>query len=178
MAVFFHFIIHLINPSSWLLSCCSCLVLSRVVLFATPWTVADWAPLSMGFPRQEYWSRLPFSSPADLPNPGMEPGLADKLFTELSHQGSPYSWLLRTALEIRVRLAWADEFVLVFLFLFFLSICIHWDSPIINNSGSCFKAQCAPTACSPGMPRRLTVLVFRALQHTKLFLKTLTRRNN
>ena len=37
--------------------------LSRVWLFATPWTVAHWAPLSMGFSRQEYWSRLPFPSP-------------------------------------------------------------------------------------------------------------------
>jgi len=37
--------------------------------FATPWTVVCQAPLSMGFPRQEYWSRLPFPSPGDLPNP-------------------------------------------------------------------------------------------------------------
>ena len=41
--------------------------------FVTPWTVAHWVPLSMGFPRQEYWSRLPFPSPGDLPNPGIEP---------------------------------------------------------------------------------------------------------
>ena len=47
--------------------------LSRVRLFATPWTVALWAPLSMGFSRQEYWSGLPFPSPGDLPNPGIEP---------------------------------------------------------------------------------------------------------
>ena len=39
----------------------------------TPWTVAHQAPLSMGFPRQEYWSGLPSSSPWDLPNPGIEP---------------------------------------------------------------------------------------------------------
>ena len=48
--------------------------LSRVRLFATLWTVACQAPLSMGFSRQEYWSRLPFPSPGDLPNPGIEPG--------------------------------------------------------------------------------------------------------
>ena len=48
--------------------------LSRVRLFATPWTVADQAPRSMGFSRQEYWSGLPFPSPGDLPNPGIEPG--------------------------------------------------------------------------------------------------------
>ena len=47
--------------------------LSRVRLFATPWTVAYQAPLSMGFSRQEYWSGLSFSSPGDLPNPGIEP---------------------------------------------------------------------------------------------------------
>ena len=40
----------------------------------TPWTVAGQAPLSMEFSRQEYWSGLPFSSPGDLPDPGIEPG--------------------------------------------------------------------------------------------------------
>ena len=40
----------------------------------TPWTVACQAPLSMGFSRQEYWSGLPFPSPGDLPDPGIEPG--------------------------------------------------------------------------------------------------------
>ena len=47
--------------------------LSRVQLFATPWSVAHQAPPSMGFSRQEYWSGLPFPSPGDLPNPGIEP---------------------------------------------------------------------------------------------------------
>ena len=65
--------------------------LSRVRLFATPWTVAHQAPLSMGFSRQEYWSGLPFPSPGDLPNPGIEtraPALqVDSLPTEL--QGKP-----------------------------------------------------------------------------------------
>ena len=41
--------------------------------FATPWTVAAQAPLSIGFSRQEYWSGLPFPSPGDLPDPGSEP---------------------------------------------------------------------------------------------------------
>ena len=50
-------------------------LLRRVRLFGpTPWTVAYQAPLSMGFSRQEYWSGLPFPSPGDLPNPGIEPG--------------------------------------------------------------------------------------------------------
>ena len=47
--------------------------LSRVWLFAPPWTVAHEAPLTMGFPRQIYWSGLPFPSPGDLPDPGIEP---------------------------------------------------------------------------------------------------------
>ena len=60
--------------------------LSRVRLFVTPWTVAYQAPLSMGFSRQECWSGLPFPSPGDLPDPGIEPGFpalqADALRSE------------------------------------------------------------------------------------------------
>ena len=60
--------------------------LSHVRLFVTPWTVAYQAPLSMGFSRQEYWSGLPFPSPGDLPDPGIEPGFptleADALTSE------------------------------------------------------------------------------------------------
>ena len=48
-------------------------MLSRVWLFVTQWIVAPQAPLSMGFFRQEYWNGLPFPSPRDLPNPGIEP---------------------------------------------------------------------------------------------------------
>ena len=48
--------------------------LSRVQLFETPWTVAYQAPPSMGFSWQECWSGLPFPSPGDLPNSGIEPG--------------------------------------------------------------------------------------------------------
>ena len=48
-------------------------LLSHVRLFATPCTVAYQAPPSMGFSRQEYWSGLPFPSPGDLPDPGIEP---------------------------------------------------------------------------------------------------------
>ena len=49
-------------------------LLSRVQLFATPWTVAYQAPLSIEFSRQEYWSGLPFPSPGDLPDPAIKPG--------------------------------------------------------------------------------------------------------
>ena len=45
----------------------------RVQLFATPWTVAHQAPLSMGFSRQEYWKGLPCPAPGDLLNPGIKP---------------------------------------------------------------------------------------------------------
>ena len=79
-------------------------MLSCVQLFATPWTIAHQAPLSMGFSRQEYWSGLPFPSPGDLPDPELELGSpelqADSL--PLSHQGSPglpiktLLWLLPT----------------------------------------------------------------------------------
>ena len=44
-----------------------------LTLFVTPWTIACQAPLSMGFPRQEYWSGLPCPPPRNLPDPGMEP---------------------------------------------------------------------------------------------------------
>ena len=62
-------------------------VLSRVKHFATPWTVARQAPLSMEFSRQEYWSGLPIASLKDLPHPGIEPeslaspALAGRFFT-------------------------------------------------------------------------------------------------
>ena len=49
-------------------------LLCCVQLFVTPWTVAYLSPQSMEFFRQEYWSGLPFPSPGDLPNPGIEPG--------------------------------------------------------------------------------------------------------
>ena len=66
---------------------CMLSLFSCVQLFATPWTVACQAPLSMGVPRQEYWSGLPCPTPGDLPNPGTElmslvsPALAGEFFT-------------------------------------------------------------------------------------------------
>ena len=49
------------------------LIPQRVQFFATPWIVACQAPLSMEFSGQEYWNRLPFPSPGDLPDPGIKP---------------------------------------------------------------------------------------------------------
>ena len=49
------------------------LVAKSCLTLVTPWTVVCQGPLSMVFSRQEYWSGLPFPSPEDLPNPGIEP---------------------------------------------------------------------------------------------------------
>ena len=66
----------------------SCSIVSDSVI---PWTVTLQAPLSMGFPRQEYWSGFPFPSPGELPDPGIKPGSpalqADSLLSE--PQGIP-----------------------------------------------------------------------------------------
>ena len=63
--------------------------LSRVWLFGTPWTISYQAPRSMGFSRQEYWSGLPFPSPGDLPDAGIEPKSPALQADALpSHQGS------------------------------------------------------------------------------------------
>ena len=82
--------------------CCTVLLLSRVWLFTTPWTVARQAPLSMGFSRQEDWSGFPCPPPGDLPNPGMElrsPTLQeDSLPTELPGKLN-YSVVLITAAQ-------------------------------------------------------------------------------
>ena len=61
-----------IMPSVSVIYMCVC-VLSHVQFFVTSWTVAHQAPLSMRFPRQDYWSGLPFPPPGDLPDPGIEP---------------------------------------------------------------------------------------------------------
>ena len=57
----------------WFVYRCSVKPLSRVQFFGTPRTIAYQAPPSMGFSRQKYWSALPFPSPGDLPDPGIEP---------------------------------------------------------------------------------------------------------
>ena len=68
---------------------------SRVQLFATPWSVDDQTPLSMGFSRQEYWSGLPCPPPGDLPDPGIEPASlmspasAGGFFTTSTTGGNP-----------------------------------------------------------------------------------------
>ena len=70
----------------------------------TPWTVARQAPQSMGFPRQECWSRLPFPLPGDLPDPGIKPVSpalqADSL--PLSHLGIPVRPLVLIKFRLKV----------------------------------------------------------------------------
>ena len=82
------------------------LLFSRSVVsdsFATSWTVALQATLSVGFSRQENWSGLPFPSPGDLPDPGIDPTScalqADSLL--LNHQGSPFLFSLLCLLSFR-----------------------------------------------------------------------------
>ena len=81
------------------------LVAKSYLTLATPWTVARQAPLSMGFTRQDYWSGLPFLSPGDLPNTGIEPAspaLAGGFFTT-KPSGNPrelFSWTLRLWLNL------------------------------------------------------------------------------
>ena len=80
------------------ISVCLCMLsrFSCVWLFATPWTVAQQAPLSMGFPRQEYWRGLPFPPPGNLPNPGIEPvspvalALAGRFFISWTTLEAPF----------------------------------------------------------------------------------------
>ena len=78
--------------------------LSRVQLFATPWTVAHRTPLSIGFSRQEFWSGLPFPFPGDLPDPGIEPRCpalqADALTSE--PPGKPHIYIQKCCLVTKM----------------------------------------------------------------------------
>ena len=80
--------------------------LSRVWFFVIPWTLAYHAPPSLWFSKQEYWSGLPFPSPGDLPDPGIEPRshtlLADALLSE--PLGKPYGILGSKFLVTKVSL--------------------------------------------------------------------------
>ena len=80
------------------------MIISRVWLFVTPCTVADQAPLSMGFSRQQYWSGLPFPFSEDLPDPEIKPRSpalqVDSLPFEL--QGSPIIMTLNKQDYLRV----------------------------------------------------------------------------
>ena len=87
---------------------------SRVRLFATPWTVANQAPPSMEFSRQEYW--LAFPSPGDLPNPGIEPRSptlqADALTSE--PPGKPFIgiWVSNSEIILKSRVEQIGKYIL------------------------------------------------------------------
>ena len=78
-------------------------LLSRVRLFATPWTVTHQSPQSVEFSRLVYWSGLPFPSPGDLSNPGNEPGSpalqADALPSEPPGKPKEASFLMKKELQ-------------------------------------------------------------------------------
>jgi len=78
-----------------IIHCISCVLVAQLSLFATPQIVAHQAALSLEFSRQEYQSGLPFPSPGDLPNPGIEPRSAalqaDSLLSEPT--GKPPLWI-------------------------------------------------------------------------------------
>ena len=84
------------HPPSWLWLIVVGPLLRLIWLFATPWTAALQAPLSMGFPRWDYWSGLPFPSPGNLSHSWTEPtspALAGRFLTNES-PGKLFSWCL------------------------------------------------------------------------------------
>ena len=86
--------IHPRNVLDTLTYCCCCLVIKSCLTLATPWTVVCQAPRSIRFFRQEYWNGLPFPSPGDLLDPGIEPAspeLANGFFTT-EPTGKPMLW--------------------------------------------------------------------------------------
>ena len=116
--------------------CCAVLsCFSRVWLFVTPWTVAHQSPLSMGFPRQEYWSGLPGPPPRDLPDSGIEPeslmspALADGFFTTSA------TWEARVCLKWPL-LCWdmlylsplSGEIFMNGCWILLNELCLYWDN--------------------------------------------------
>ena len=88
--------------------------LSRVWLFATPWTVAYQALVSMGVSRQEYRSRLPFPSPVDLPDPGIECGSPALQAVALPSE-PPYPHCPLKELQLSILLSGAISIISIFL---------------------------------------------------------------
>ena len=74
---------------------CCCLDAQPCLTLVTPWTVTRQAPLSMGFPRQDFWSRLPFPSLEDFLDPGIKPGFPAWLgrFFTTEPPGKPWNML-------------------------------------------------------------------------------------
>ena len=126
--------------------------LSRVRLFVTPWTVAHQAPPSMGFSRQEYWSGLPFPSPGDLSDPGIEPRSpalqADTWTSE--PPGSPKCHLAQFMYYVNWGRGW-EKGLVIFLFVLKknkLEFSGPWCVCVISAAQSCLIL-CGPMDCSP-----------------------------
>ena len=98
----------------------NCCGFSCVQLFVTLWTVACQAPLSMGFSRQEYWSGLPFPSPGDLPDPGIEPRSpalqADALTSE--PRGKPFHSFMKAPYNYCISIYFSFYFCWYLLYVF------------------------------------------------------------
>ena len=99
---------------------------SHVQLFLTLWSIAHQAPLAMGFSKQEYWSGLPFPSPGDLPDPGIEalssvpPALAGQSLP-LSYPGSPIFFFFLISFSF---LKNAIYLFIFWLFWVFIAVCM------------------------------------------------------
>ena len=128
--------------------CCVLSHLSCVQLFATPWTVACQAPLSMRFFRQEYWNGLPFPTPGDLPNPGIEstslmsPALACRFFYFFGNSHSV--WRASLVAEMVKNLPAMQETQ---------EICVWslgWEDPLEEENGNPFQYSCLKNPMARG----------------------------
>ena len=120
-------------------------MLSRVRLFASPWTVALQAPLSVEFSTQECWSGLPFPSPGDLPDPGIKPG-SPALQAESLPSEPPGKWLIQFPVwkALTVFTLWCLSELLLLLF------CALWCNYglifLFGNSDQVFYFKVNPAA--------------------------------
>ena len=114
---------------------CVC-VPSRIKLFVTLWTVARQTPLFMAFPRQGYWSGLPFPSPGDLPNPGIEP-------TSSALMGGFFTiWATREAPAV--------SYVCVCVYIYMcVCVCIYIYFYDVSKNHWVLIAQSCQTLCDP-----------------------------
>ena len=134
--------------------CMDACMLSHVRLFVTLWTLVCLDPLSMGFPRQEYWSGYPFPSPGDLPNPGFEPrspalqeysllseppgkpkntGMGSLLFLQRIIPTQKSNWGLLHCRQIINQLSYQGRLVLVYSYL--NSVPLKWHFDVGGNLG-------------------------------------------
>ena len=165
---------HFAIPLKWthcksVLSLFSCSVVSNS---ATPWTAARWSSLSVGFPRQEYGSGLPFPSPGDLPEPGIErvsPTFAGTLFTT----EPPEKPLLLRELASFFGCGPFSESLLhllqyCFCFLFWLFACRAWDLGFLTRNQTinpCTGSQSLNYWIARNVPRQLVFFLKRRIQY-------------